>query len=191
MNYELLLKAAQFAAARHRDQRRKDPDASPYINHPIAVARLLAEVGEVDDVEVLAAALLHDTIEDTKTTASELGEAFGDGILKLVQEVTDDKTLDKHVRKRLQVETAPNLSERATLIRIADKIANVTDITNRPPSSWDIQRRREYFDWTEKVVNNCPKVSEILEITCLAALKEGRHILLEEENGSGAAKGDG
>ena len=185
MDYTLILKAAEFAAAAHRDQRRKDPDASPYINHPINVARLVTEVGKVDDAEIIAAALLHDTIEDTKTTADTLRAAFGEDILELVLEVTDDKSLDKPVRKQLQIDNATNLSERAALIRLADKIANVIDITNRPPKSWDIARRREYFDWTEKVVNNCPKVNDLLELTYRAALEEGRHALKNQENGSG------
>ena len=186
MNYEILLKAAEFAASKHRDQRRKDPDASPYINHPIAVARLLVDVGGVDDVEVLAAALLHDTIEDTKTTAEELGAVFGEDILGLVQEVTDDKTLEKDLRKQLQIDHAPELTPRAALVKLGDKIANVTDIYSKPPASWDLERRKAYLDWAENVISNCPPVNEALEARFRSTLDKGRHILLEEENGSGA-----
>ena len=67
-----LLKAIEFASPKHSKQRRKDKDASPYINHPIAVTHLLADTGGVTDLMTLVAAVLHDTIEDTKTTAEEL-----------------------------------------------------------------------------------------------------------------------
>src|SRR5881392_95982 len=122
----LLLKATAFAAEKHRNQRRKDVDASPYINHPIALASLLKEHG-VDDTAVLCAALLHDTIEDTNTTADELRVAFGEVITAVVLEVTDDKNLDKAERKRLQVQHARALSHRAKLVKLADKICNVYD----------------------------------------------------------------
>jgi GTP diphosphokinase / guanosine-3',5'-bis(diphosphate) 3'-diphosphatase len=72
-----LLKAIEFASRKHLTQRRKDKDASPYINHPIAVTHLLADTGGVTDLVTLMAAVLHDTIEDTKTTAEELEAQFG------------------------------------------------------------------------------------------------------------------
>jgi guanosine-3',5'-bis(diphosphate) 3'-pyrophosphohydrolase len=148
----LLISAAAFAAQKHRTQRRKDAEASPYINHPIALAHVLASEGGIEDVHVLAAALLHDTIEDTATTAEELLEAFGETIAALVLEVTDDKTLHKDERKRLQVEHAPHLSPGAKLVKLADKICNLRDIRNAPPADWSLERRREYFDWARRVV---------------------------------------
>lgn len=186
-DYARLLQAAQFAASKHRDQRRKDPDASPYINHPITVARLLADVGGVDDVEVLAAALLHDTIEDTTTTAEELGEVFGNAILQLVLEVTDDKTKEKHVRKQQQIDHAPRLSSRAALIKLGDKIANVADICSKPPATWNLERRKTYLDWAENVINNCPSVNAPLEARFRETLVAGRQCLLEEETSCGSA----
>jgi GTP diphosphokinase / guanosine-3',5'-bis(diphosphate) 3'-diphosphatase len=149
----LLLRALAFAAHKHRDQRRKDPDASPYINHPIALANVLVNEGGVTDVEVLCAALLHDTIEDTKTTLEELSAAFGARVAAIVAEVTDDATLLKAERKRLQVEHAPMLSPGAKLVKLADKICNVRDVAERAPPSWDLARRREYFDWAKRVVD--------------------------------------
>ena len=148
-----LLKALAFAARKHRDQRRKDPEASPYINHPIALADVLVNEGGVSDVEVLCAALLHDTVEDTATTHEELAAAFGERIAGIVAEVTDDKALPKAERKRLQIEHAAQLSPAARLVKLADKICNLRDVAERPPRSWDLARRREYFDWAKRVVD--------------------------------------
>ena len=128
-----LLAAIEFASRKHSTQRRKDGDASPYINHPIAVAHLLADTGGVTELVTLMAAVLHDTIEDTETTPSELAEHFGPIVLKVVEELTDDKTLDKAVRKQLQIEHAPHLSARAKAIKLADKIANLRDVMESPP----------------------------------------------------------
>jgi len=147
----LLLEAVAFAADKHRNQRRKDAEASPYINHPIALASLLKREG-VDDVAVLCAALLHDTIEDTNTTADELRVLFGEMITSVVLEVTDDKNLDKAERKRLQVANAPMLSERAKLVKLADKICNVYDMVASPPADWSLSRKREYLEWAKDVV---------------------------------------
>jgi guanosine-3',5'-bis(diphosphate) 3'-pyrophosphohydrolase len=149
----LLLKALAFAAHKHRDQRRKDAEASPYINHPIALADVLVNEGGVTDAEVLSAALLHDTVEDTATTHEELLEAFGSRIARIVAEVTDDKRLPKEERKRLQVEHAPTLSREARLVKLADKLCNLRDVAERPPAKWDLARRREYFDWAKRVVD--------------------------------------
>ena len=97
----LFVKAVAFAAEKHRTQRRKDSEASPYINHLIALTNVLANEGGVTDTDVLCAAVLHDTIEDTKTSADELRTLVGARIATIVLEVTDDKTLDPTTRKRL------------------------------------------------------------------------------------------
>ena len=174
MNNQIILKAAQFAAHKHRNQRRKDEEKTPYINHPIAVAKIISEIGNIEDPEILAAALLHDTIEDTKTTPEELIENFGERVCNLVQEVTDDKTLPKLERKQRQIDHAKEISGDAALIKLGDKISNVTDITNTPPTDWDSNRRLEYFEWAEKVINNCPKVNEALESHFADLIKAGR-----------------
>jgi guanosine-3',5'-bis(diphosphate) 3'-pyrophosphohydrolase len=153
MNLALLLKALSFAAYKHRDQRRKDAEASPYINHPIALAEVLAAEGGVGDIEVLAAALLHDTIEDTATTFEELVEHFGSRVAAMVGEVTDDQKLPKAERKRLQIVHAAGLSAGAKLVKLADKICNLRDVAERPPAKWDLQRRQEYFEWAKQVID--------------------------------------
>jgi GTP diphosphokinase / guanosine-3',5'-bis(diphosphate) 3'-diphosphatase len=157
-----LLDAVMFAAERHKNQRRKDVEASPYINHPIALAHLLASAAGVDDPIILQAAVLHDTIEDTETTADELRERFGDDVTNIVLEVTDDKTLPKQRRKELQVEHAAHKSEAAALIKLADKTCNLRDIVNAPPADWPLGQRQAYFDWAKQVVDNLPKVSDSL-----------------------------
>lgn len=148
----LLLKAVAFAAEKHRDQRRKDAEASPYINHPIALANLLKQQ-HVADIVVLCAALLHDTIEDTETTVAELRREFGDEITDVVLEVTDDTTLEKAERKRLQIEHAESLSKRAKLVKLADKICNLSDMVAAPPATWPLKRKLDYFEWAKNVVD--------------------------------------
>ena len=147
-----ILRAAQFAAEKHKNQRRKDAKASPYINHPLALANVLAVEGGIEDPDVICAALLHDTIEDTDTTAEELRAAFGEKITNIVLEVTDDKTLDKALRKEEQVRHAPHISSEAKLVKLADKICNLRDILASPPAGWPTERKRAYFEWAARVV---------------------------------------
>lgn len=157
-----LLEAAAFAADRHRNQRRKDAVASPYINHPLALAKLLAVDAGVDEIDVLIAAVLHDTVEDTETTREELAARFGDVVAGIVAEVTDDKRLPKQRRKELQIEHAPHKSRGAALVKLADKICNLRDIASSPPADWPVERKREYFDWARKVVDRLPRVNDRL-----------------------------
>jgi guanosine-3',5'-bis(diphosphate) 3'-pyrophosphohydrolase len=159
----LILKAAQFAADRHRNQRRKDAEASPYINHPISLANVLANEGDICDPIVLCGALLHDTIEDTDTTAAELISQFGEEIANVVLEVTDDKSLDKATRKKLQIEHAKHASDRAKLVKLADKICNLRDIASAPPADWSAERKAEYFDWAKTVIDGVRGVHPVLE----------------------------
>jgi len=178
MDNKLVLNAAHFAARKHRDQRRKDVESSPYINHPISVAKMLADVGGVGDSEILAAALLHDTLEDTDTAPDELEAQFGQRVRKLVEEVTDNKTLPKEVRKARQIEHAAHISEGAVLIKLGDKISNVMDVTETPPSDWSLERRKEYLDWAEAVINNCSNVNGELKKHFDEVLARGRKVLL-------------
>ena len=178
MTHTLILKAAHFAAEKHRDQRRKDKNASPYIIHPISVALAITQIGGVDDPETLAAALLHDTLEDTDTKPEELEAEFGKKVYEYVLEVTDDKNLLKDERKEKQIEYAETLSKGAVLIKLGDKISNVTDIIYNPPSKWDINRRRAYLDWAEEVISNCSQVNEKMENKFQEVLSTGRKILI-------------
>jgi guanosine-3',5'-bis(diphosphate) 3'-pyrophosphohydrolase len=174
MSFSALLQALEFAANKHKDHRRKDLDASPYINHPIAVATILAVEGDVSDETVLVAALLHDTVEDTETTFDELTSHFGPGVSRLVQEVSDDKTKAPGERKRLQIERAPMNSDLAKQIKIADKICNISDLINCPPVDWTIERRREYVEWSQRVVDGCRGVNPKLDRTFDARVASAR-----------------
>ena len=131
------------------------------------------------DAEILAAALLHDTLEDTDTTPEELEQSFGARICGFVREVTDDKSLSKAIRKRLQIEHASRLSPGGALIKIGDKISNVSDVAFSPPADWSRQRRVEYLDWAEAVIANCPKVNRALECHFDKVLRQARRRLGE------------
>jgi (p)ppGpp synthase/HD superfamily hydrolase len=174
----LLLAALKFAAHKHSRQRRKDLEATPYITHLIDVAEVLSRIGGITDLPTLQAAILHDTIEDTETSPQELEDYFGQEVRLLVQEVTDDKSLPKQERKRLQVEHAATLSTRAKLIKLGDKICNVSEITPTEPAEWPLQRKLEYFDWAEKVVAGCRGSNLDLEQHFDAVLRKSRETLV-------------
>lgn len=162
-NLSLLFNAILFAAKKHEGQIRKDAQGSPYFTHPILVAQALLEIGGVTDTSTLVAAILHDTIEDTKTTQSEIRDAFGEEILQIVLEVTDDKSLEKMERKRLQVIHAPYISDKAKAIKLGDKLINCRDILNSPPKNWTLARRREYIQWAADVVEHLRNTNTPLE----------------------------
>jgi len=159
----IILKALSFAAYKHRDQRRKDRSASPYINHPIALANALVNEGKINDTVVICAALLHDTIEDTETTPEELEREFGEEICNIVLEVTDDKSLPKQERKRLQIEHAAQASDKAKLVKLADKLCNLRDIEASPPTDWGVERIQEYVKWALNVVQGIRGTNLLLE----------------------------
>ena len=164
-----LFEALAFAAHKHRAQRRKDVEASPYINHPIALARTLAVEGGVTDLKTLTAAVLHDTVEDTDTSFEEIAAMFGAKVADIVREVTDDTKLEKADRKRLQIEHAPHLSKRAALVKLADKTCNLRDVATSPPRGWPLERKRAYFDWAKAVIDELPPVNKRLRAAFDAA----------------------
>jgi GTP diphosphokinase / guanosine-3',5'-bis(diphosphate) 3'-diphosphatase len=161
-NVGLVIRAVEFAAQKHRMQRRKDSDASPYINHPIALMHVLCIDGGVSDPVILAAAALHDTIEDTETTEEELRTTFGEEIAQIVVEMTDDKSLPKEERKLSQIEHAHRMSREGALVKLGDKICNLRDMAVNPPLGWSLDRQVEYFDWAKAVVDELPQVSAAL-----------------------------
>ena len=161
---KLIIKAINFAAEKHRNQRRKDTNATPYINHPIDLANLLLNEAHVEDITVIVAAILHDTLEDTDTSSDEINQIFGLDVEKIVVEVTDDKKLPKMERKRLQIEHAKTCSQQAKLVKLADKICNLRDMFDHPPMDWSLERKREYFDWTKEVIEQLRGVDPGLEL---------------------------
>lgn len=130
------MRALQYAALKHRDQRRKDTQETPYINHPINVSTILSVEAGIKDEAVLMAALLHDVVEDTDATFSDLEQQFGPDVTSLVREVTDDKSLEKQARKQLQIENAAKTTGRAKLIKLADKLDNLRDLLKDTPRGW-------------------------------------------------------
>ncbi|MDR1076272.1 MAG: HD domain-containing protein [Xanthomonadaceae bacterium] len=158
-----LVAAMAFAAERHRGQRRKDAEASPHINHSVALAAVLADEGGIDDADVLCAARLHGIIEDTDTTADEIAQCFGNRITDIALEASDDKSLAKDERKRRQIAHAPRLSHAAKLVKRTDKICNLCDILTMPLSDRPLQRRQAYFDWAAAVVDGLRGVHPELE----------------------------
>ena len=172
-----LLRAANFAAEKHRHQRRKDAGASPYINHPLAVAGVLALEADVEDEMLLIAALLHDTVEDTETTFNELEEAFGPPVRHIVEEVTDDKSLPKQERKELQVSHAVHASGAAKQLKIADKICNIRDISENPPADWSESRKAAYLRWADRVVRGCRGINAVLDRVYDRAIAKARRKL--------------
>jgi guanosine-3',5'-bis(diphosphate) 3'-pyrophosphohydrolase len=205
-NLSLIIDALDFAAHTHRDQRRKGADATPYIARPIALARILSVEGSVEDPVVIAAALLHDTVEDCGVLPTHLAYRFGQPVADVVMELTDDKSLPKERRKELQVEHAASISDRAKLVKLADKIANVRDVGQNPPADWSEDRRHEYANWAARVVAGLRGMHPVLEAAFddahafvvgaapeiqLAATKwlEGREGVFETRNAFYAAMG--
>ncbi len=169
-----LRRTTGFAAWRHDGQLRKGEGATPYIHHPIEVAAILSEVGEIVDLDVLQAALLHDTVEDTCTTAEELDSLFGTRVRGFVLEVTDVKNISQSERKALQIEHAPHLSMEAQSIKLADKTCNVRDVAFSKPIDWPVDRQLEYFNWAERVVAGLRGCNAPLEAWFDKQIKESR-----------------
>lgn len=160
----IFLSALSFAVEKHRYQRRKDRRLSPYVNHLVDVANILWNIGKVYDEDILIAAILHDTIEDTNTSPQEIEERFGNQVLSYVLEVSDDKGKPKELRKRIQVLTAASKSEGAKQISLADKLANLQDIIERPPANWPAERRRAYASWAREVCQGLRGTNATLEL---------------------------
>lgn len=172
MDIYRILDALSFAAEKHRFQYRKDRDQTPYIIHPMGVANNLMEIGRIRDPEIIIAALLHDTVEDTQTTFEEIERAFGARVAMFVKEVTDDKSLPKHVRKQLQIESASKKSAGAAQIKLADKLYNLTDLLKTRPLDWDDARVEAYFGWSKSVVDSLPWVNSSLKQAVDRVIKE-------------------
>jgi (p)ppGpp synthase/HD superfamily hydrolase len=159
----LMARAWNFSAKRHAKQRRKGDAQEPYVNHLAEVAELVATATEGRDANLVAAAVLHDTVEDTATLPGELASIFNADVAALVAEVTDDKRLDKAERKKLQVEHAAAISPRAKILKLADKTSNLRSLVKSPPAGWSLERRREYLAWANDVAQGLRGANPWLE----------------------------
>jgi (p)ppGpp synthase/HD superfamily hydrolase len=167
-----VLRAADAAARWHVHQRRKGAAEEPYINHLLEVASLAAEATQGKNPNVIIAALLHDAIEDQEVPRDFIAKEFGEEIAALVEEVTDDKSLEKRQRKRKQVETANKKSDDAKRIKLADKTSNLRAITFSAPPDWSVKRRLEYIQWAKEVVSGLRGASPSLELQFDRAVEE-------------------
>jgi GTP diphosphokinase / guanosine-3',5'-bis(diphosphate) 3'-diphosphatase len=168
---QAILSAANYAAQKHSKQRRKGAAEEPYVNHLLEVADLVSTAISEADQNLIIAALLHDVIEDVGVTAAELRERFGEDVANLVVEMTDDKSLPKEERKRLQIEHAPKLSLRAQTVKLADKISNLRSILSSPPPDWTLERKQDYFKWSQQVVNGLTAPNPVLKAEFDKAMK--------------------
>jgi GTP diphosphokinase / guanosine-3',5'-bis(diphosphate) 3'-diphosphatase len=181
----LLARAWRVAAERHVDQRRKGEKAEPYVNHLAEVAELVAEATQGNDPRLVAAAVLHDTVEDTGLTQAELVAQFGVDIASLVAEVTDDKGLPKEERKRRQIDHAPQMSSRAKVLKLADKTSNIRSIAISPPSDWALERKQQYLQWGRDVVAGLRGANAWLEGQFDEAAEELERLLEDEARQEG------
>ncbi|NJO70172.1 MAG: HD domain-containing protein [Bacteroidetes bacterium] len=178
----LLLAAIKFASEKHMLQRRKGCENIPYINHTIKVAYILQETGGEKNAELLAAAVLHDVLEDTETTEHEIISLFGENVCHIVKEVTDDMSLTYDDRKRMQIKKAPTLSNEAKKIKIADKISNINDIVTTP-LNWSNRRKRKYVEWSQQVINGCRGINPLLDSAFDEIVESANKLLsAEKEN---------
>lgn len=152
LDLDAIFEAIIFAARKHHGQERKDGHVSPYITHPLAVARVIFSIGQVYDQDILNAAILHDTLEDTQTSPNEIRARFGEDVLAIILQVSDDKSLEKNLRKQLQVLHAQELSYPARIIKLADKLCNCRDMLHIPPKNWELKRRQDYIQWAADVI---------------------------------------
>jgi len=166
----LVSRAADYAARRHVRQRRNGASQEPYVNHLADVASLLAQSLHEPNPQLLAAAWLHDVLEDTcptpeeyARTKAEIERQFGPVVLGIVIEVTDDESLPKEERKRLQIATTAGKSREARLLKIADKTSNVYAVAVSRPVGWDGPRVVEYIRWAQAVVASCRGLNAELE----------------------------
>ncbi|AYV76656.1 MAG: hypothetical protein Terrestrivirus10_40 [Terrestrivirus sp.] len=185
-NIQLLLKAADFAAHKHRNQRRKNERRSPYIEHPIHVAYTLSQCG-VNDINVLCGSLLHDTVEDTETSLGEIEAKFGKKIAKIVSDVTDDKSLHKIERKRLQIEHTQepgHILYESKLVKLGDKFSNLSSLQSTPPKNWTHEEITGYAVWCYKVCLNLRNVNTMMDSLLETVFKDfGLYNIENERNG--------
>ncbi len=160
--YSTVFEALARAAHLHNGQRRKDVPGSPHLKHVVQVLALLSRAG-IDDIELLTAAALHDVLRDTEVEAAALHEQYGARVAGIVEEINADSELSRIDRREELPARVVNFSEEAQLIKLAEKISNLTDLSVEVPVGWSRQRRRDYFDWTAEVTQPLRGRNELLD----------------------------
>lgn len=181
---DLAVRARTFALAAHAGHTRKGAAAEPYSDHLADLAGFVLRHGG-DEVAV-AAAWLHDTVEDVAgVTLDRIRDTFGEAVAGIVAERTDDKSMDKAERKRLQVAHAPAKSPRAALVKAGDKTSNVTSVADSPAAHWSVERCRAYVDWAAEVVAALPRLPKPAREEFQAAVERTRRVLDARAAGQG------
>lgn len=168
-------KAKRFAEDAHLGQTRKGVGAEPYVTHLAEVADFVTRFGGSETA--ILAAWLHDTVEDCTTTRADLVAEFGEAVANVVMELTDDKSLPKPERKRLQIVNAPHKSPEAALVKLCDKMSNVRAVGLNPPLHWPMERKRAYVDWAVAVTDALPAVPESARLAFAATVQATRGAL--------------
>lgn len=177
----MFVRACYYAAVKHANQRRKDKEQTPYINHPLHAAHILHLAG-VTDEEVLVAAVCHDLVEDCSVTYDDLEREFSSRVSEMVRECSDDKSLDKVERKKLQIEHAKKISHGAKLIKLADKLSNISDLDSNPPPAWSKAEIKGYILWAHTVCEQMKGTNDIVETQLNVIFKRhGLHIMDKQE----------
>jgi guanosine-3',5'-bis(diphosphate) 3'-pyrophosphohydrolase len=163
LDYRLLLQATSFAARAHRGQLRKDGQ-TPYASHPFRVCLVVREVFGFDDPRMLAAALLHDTIEDTTTDFDDIEEAFSREIAEWVACLSKDKRLPEATREREYVERLMAAPWQVQACKLADVFDNLTDASSMPEKRrpHSLKRAGQYLEALAK--NPAPELQRPLQL---------------------------
>lgn len=157
-----LAQAIHYASGQHIGQLRKNAAADPYIVHPFEVMNVL-RMCDVLDVDTLCGAILHDTVEDTGSTPEDIEKLFGTKVREIVMECSDDKSLDKVTRKKLQIEHSKNISREAKLVKLSDKYSNIKGLLTEPPATWSHDEIMGYVRWGFVVCQNLYGQNEKLD----------------------------
>jgi (p)ppGpp synthase/HD superfamily hydrolase len=168
-------KAKRFAEQAHSGQTRKGAGAEPYVIHLAEVAELVTRFGGSETA--ILAAWLHDTVEDCTVTRADLVAMFGEAVAAVVMELTDNKSLPKPERKRLQIVNAPHKSPEAALVKLCDKMSNVCAVGVNPPLHWSQDRKCAYVDWAVTVADALPTVPQPARLAFAATVQATREAL--------------
>lgn len=177
----IVLEAVGFAAEGHNGQLRENPEKTPYIIHPIRVTEHLMTIANVHERDILVAALLHDTVEDTKITFADIQKSFGTTAEGYVRELTDNMSLPQEERMKLQIETAPKKSLAAAQIKLADKYDNLKSLQSNPPATWDQKKIDEYFLSAKKVTSSLPAANVPLKKAVDDVISQYKPVVVEQK----------
>lgn len=156
-----LIYAYYVAGEKHAKQKRK-ANKEPYINHLLETVYQLSRAG-VNDEDTLVSAVLHDSLEDTDLTSSDIKSHFGEKVYAYVRALTDNKEQSLEERRQQQVEHMRNAPEAVQVIKLADHISNIALI----PGDWSKVKAKEYLAWSLLVAQECFSANKDLKIEYL------------------------